>query len=189
VAAVAADRAGWTRVLRPRRLHQLPRPGLPIGTASIGTARTGVERPPRNTAMRIGFFRAANPGRGAVSIFQHLERGRESPSNASHMRGDLSGTLRPRRHSAIFSLTGTFKCLLRILLCAWSTRQRTFFLIRRAPCFALSQAMSTRCRASGLALLSRTGSSSYAIRASGTSAFVDPLTKSSAIDRIRDDAR
>jgi hypothetical protein len=74
-----------------------------------------------------------------------------------------------------FSPQGTFKCLRRILLCAWSTRQRTCFLIRRAPCFASSRATSARCRA-GRASLSRTGSSSYATRVSGSSAYVDSLT-------------
>jgi len=74
-----------------------------------------------------------------------------------------------------FSTQGTFKCLRRILLCAWSTRQRICFLIRRAPCFASSRATSARCRVVR-AFLSRTGSSSYAIRGSGSSAYVDSLT-------------
>ena len=74
-----------------------------------------------------------------------------------------------------FFTSRNIQCLRRILLCAWSTRQRICFLIRRAPCFASSRATSARCRVDR-ALLSRTGSSSYAIRASGSSAYVDSLT-------------
>ena len=58
------------------------------------------------------------------------------------------------------------------------------------PCFVSSR-MRTRQRfaVSVPARLSRTGSSSFAIRVCGTSAYVDPLAPSSAIDRICDDAR
>ena len=69
------------------------------------------------------------------------------------------------------STKGIFKCLRRILLCAWSTRQRTCFPIRRA------QAMGGRCRGSGPVSPSRTGSSSYAIRVCGISACAESSTQ------------
>jgi len=118
---------------------------------------------------------AANPCRQPVSIYPHLERGRGSPSNASHISGAVHGTLRPRRHSAIYSPEGKFKCLRRILLCAWSTRQRICFLTRRASLPATMGETSVRCRVVR-APLSRTGSSSSAIKDSGTSAFIDSST-------------
>ena len=77
-----------------------------------------------------------------------------------------------------FNPKGTFKCLRRILLCAWSTRHRICFLIRRALCFVSSRTRRRlRCEASVPVLLSRTGSSSFAIRACGISAYVDSLTR------------
>jgi hypothetical protein len=72
-----------------------------------------------------------------------------------------------------FPRKGTFKCLRRILPCAWSTRQRTCFLTRRVPCCASSRATSDRCRGCGPAFLSGTGSSSSAIRACATYACAD----------------
>ena len=114
-------------------------------------------------------------GRESVSIYPHLKRGRDSPSYASHMSREVRGTLHPHRHSAIYSPEGKFKCLRRILLCAWSTRQRICFLTRRASRSASSRATSDRCIAVR-AFHSRTGSSSFAIKDSGTSAFVDSLT-------------
>jgi hypothetical protein len=102
-------------------------------------------------------------------------RSRCTHSNASHIPKGMGVTLRPRRHSAIHLPKEQTKCLRRILLCAWSTRQRTCFLIRRARSFASSRTSSARCRAVR-AFLSRTGSSSYAIRDSGSSAYVDSST-------------
>jgi hypothetical protein len=86
-----------------------------------------------------------------------------------------------------FTLKET-RCLRRILPCAWSTRQRTCFPTRRAFRFASSNVTSVRCRAVR-AFLSRTGSSSFAIKDSGTSASADRQPTSSAIDRKCDDAR
>ena len=131
----------------------------------------GADAPAPLTAKR----RAAIPCREPVSIYPHLERGRGSPSNASRIRCAVRGTLLSRRHQAIYSTEGIFKCLRRILLCAWTTRQRMCFLTRRATRSPSSRETSVRCRAVR-APLSRTGSSSFAIKDSGTSAFVDLST-------------
>ena len=123
-----------------------------------------------------------------VSIYLHLERSSDSPSNASRACREMRGTLHPHRRSAIYSPEGKLKCLRRILPCAWSTRQRICFLTRRVSRAESSRETSVRCRAAR-AFHSRTGSSSFAIKDSGTSVFVDRQPTSSAIDRIRDDGR
>jgi len=140
-----------------------------------------------------GFFGRRESGGGfrcaghRVSIYRHLERGSDSPSNASR---DCSHVLVPCSSVATrrFINRRKFQCLCRILPCAWSTRQRTCFLPRRVSRAESSRETSVRCRAVR-ALHSRTGSSSFAIKDSGTSAFVDRQPTSSAIDRIRDDVR
>jgi hypothetical protein len=73
-----------------------------------------------------------------------------------------------------FSTLRNIQCLRRILPCAWSTRHRTCFPIRRAPCFVSSRATSRqRCAASGPVPRSEPVRSSFAIRASGFSVNAD----------------
>src|SRR5690349_21220474 len=92
-----------------------------------------------------------------------------------------------------FHRKGLFPCLRRILLCAWTTRQRTFSPIPRARFVSSRPRPRMRQRQKSAvsvpARLSRTGSSSYEIRVCGTSAYVDSLTNRSAIVRVCDDAR
>jgi hypothetical protein len=126
----------------------------------------------RDVPARIRIRPAANTVGRTVSSYSCFERGRAPASNASQTPGRVRGTLRPSRHSAIYHRKGTFKCLRRILLCAWSTRQRICFLTRRAPCSVSMRDTSVRYRAVR-ASLSRTGSSSFAIKDFGTSAFID----------------
>jgi hypothetical protein len=111
----------------------------------------------------------------SVSIYLHLERGRAFAPYASHGCHGVRDTLLRGRQPAASSHKGTLKCLRRILPCAWSPRQRICFLNRRVFRFASSKAIAVRSRAAR-AFLSRTGSSSFAIRDSGTSGFVDRLT-------------
>ena len=130
---------------------------------------------PRSVCARIQLSRKTKETR-CVAVYSHLVRDRETQSNArfTSKAGLVSFTPSPIRR---FHQQERRKCLRRILPSAWSSRQRTISPIRHASKFAPPRMTSRWCGKSGLACLSRTGSSSSAIRVCGCSAFVDQLTK------------
>jgi len=173
---MARDRAAWAEwaawTCKERQRSLLP------DAQSLVDRKAPVGKP-------AGVFLCA---RFAMSPSAHASKG---IARIIRTRDDLKreGWYRSSVATPAISPTGISKCLRRILPSAWSARQRTLSPIRHASRFAPPRTTSGRCGKSGPACPSRTGSSWSAIRVCGCSAFVDRLTNSSAIVRMRDDGR